>query len=103
MLGHFKTRGLLKARGQQRTDSTHVLAAIRTLNRLECVGETMRHALETLAVVAPGWLLQQARPEWKERYEQRIQECRLPTGKAEHVALAAAMVADWSALLTCRD
>ncbi len=30
MLEHFKTRGLLKARGKQRTDSTHVLAAIRT-------------------------------------------------------------------------
>ena len=28
-------RGLLKARGRQRTDSTHVLAAIRNLNRLE--------------------------------------------------------------------
>ncbi|MGO8949990.1 MAG: transposase [Ktedonobacterales bacterium] len=78
MLEHFKARGLLKARGQQRTDSTHVLAAIRTLNRLECVGETMRHALESLAVVAPTWLLQHAHSEWKERYEHRIQEYRLP-------------------------
>lgn len=33
LLEHFKARGLLKARGQQRTDSIHVLAAIRTLNR----------------------------------------------------------------------
>ena len=57
MLDQFKTHGLLKARGHQRTDSTHDLAAIRTLNRLECVGETMRHALEALAVVAPAWLL----------------------------------------------
>jgi transposase len=32
-----KARGWLKARGTQRTDSTHVLAAIRTLHRLECV------------------------------------------------------------------
>ena len=86
MLDHFKARGLLKVRGQQRTDSTHVLAAIRTLNRLECVGETMRHALESLAVVAPAWLLQQVRPEWKERYEQRIQEYRLPASKADRQA-----------------
>jgi hypothetical protein len=28
-------------RGRQRTDSTHVLAAIRDLNRLECAGETL--------------------------------------------------------------
>jgi transposase len=53
MLTHFKARGWLRARGQQRTDSTHVLAAIRTLNRLESVGETLRAALNSLAVVAP--------------------------------------------------
>ena len=34
MLTHFKATGLLKARGRQRTDSTHVLAAVRALNRL---------------------------------------------------------------------
>jgi transposase len=62
MLDQFKTHGLLKARGHQRTDSTHILAAIGTLNRLECVGETMRHALESLAVVAPAWLLRACPP-----------------------------------------
>ena len=46
-------RGWLKARGKQQTDSTHVLAAIRTINRLECVGETLRAALNSLAVVGP--------------------------------------------------
>src|SRR5690348_15093701 len=45
MLELFKSRGWLKARGRQRTDSTHVLAKVRALNRLECVGETMFHAL----------------------------------------------------------
>src|SRR3712207_7705906 len=38
-----KARGLLKARGRQRTDSMAVLAAIRSLNRLELVGEMLRH------------------------------------------------------------
>jgi transposase len=56
MLDHLKTQGLLKARGRQRTDSTHVLAAVRALNRLERVGETLRYALNTLAEVAPDWL-----------------------------------------------
>jgi transposase len=46
--------GLIKERGQQRTDSTQVLAAIRELNRLECVGETLRYALNSLAVAAGG-------------------------------------------------
>jgi transposase len=41
MLEFCKDRGLLKARARQRTDSTHVLAATRDLNRLELVGETL--------------------------------------------------------------
>ncbi len=48
-----KDQGWLKVRGHQRTDSTHVLAKIRDLNRAECVVETLRHALNVLAVVAP--------------------------------------------------
>jgi transposase len=75
------------------------LSAIRTLNRLECVGETRRHALESLAVVAPAWLLQQVRPEWKERYEHRIQEYRLPASKADRQALAELIGADGFSLL----
>ena len=51
-----RERNLLSGGGRQRTDSTHVLAAVRALNRLECVTETMRHALESLAVAAPDWL-----------------------------------------------
>ena len=43
--------GLLKARGQQRTASTHVLAAIRVMHRLELVAETLRATLNELATV----------------------------------------------------
>ena len=57
LLERLQALGLLKQRGRQRTDSTHVLAAIRVLNRLERVGETLRAALNSLAVVAPAWLL----------------------------------------------
>jgi len=57
LLNLCRERGWINARGKQRTDSTHVLAAIRTLRRLECVGETMRHALNVLAEVAPSWRL----------------------------------------------
>lgn len=39
------SRGWLKARGKQRTDSTHVLGAIRVLHWLETAGETMRATL----------------------------------------------------------
>ena len=56
LLDCLKTHGFVKARGRQRTDSTHVLAAVRTLNRLELVGETVLFALNRLTVVAPDWL-----------------------------------------------
>ena len=48
--------GVLKARGRQRTDATPVLAAVRTLDRLELVAETLRAALNATAAVAPEWL-----------------------------------------------
>jgi transposase len=56
LLERCRGLGLIRPRGRQRTDSTHVLAAVRTLNRLERVGETMRAALNELAVMAPDWL-----------------------------------------------
>ncbi len=70
--------GLLKARGRQRTDSTHVLAAIRSLNRLELVAETLRAALNDIAVAAPDWLRVFAPPDWHERYDKRVEERRMP-------------------------
>ncbi|MCP4540248.1 MAG: hypothetical protein GY832_24170 [Chloroflexi bacterium] len=39
ILQQFQEQGWLKVRGKQCTDSTHVLAAIRKVNRLELVGE----------------------------------------------------------------
>src|SRR5207248_9256133 len=56
LLERCQVLGLLKARGPQRTDSTHVLAAIRVLNRLELVAETVRAALNAVATVAPDRL-----------------------------------------------
>jgi transposase len=35
LLEECANRGFVKSRGRQRTDSTHVVAAIRALNRLE--------------------------------------------------------------------
>ncbi len=103
MLTCLRERGLLKARGRQRTDSTHVLAAIRTLNRLACVAETLRHALNDLADVAPDWLRAQITPDWFDRYRQRVEEYRLPTDKEERRQLAETIGRDGFALLTALD
>ena len=95
----LQERHLLKARGTQRTDSTHILAAIRTLNRLELVGETMRYALNRLAVVAPAWLRVHMQPEWAERYGTRVENYRFPKANTERQKLAAVIGADGFTLL----
>ena len=87
-LEQFRQHGLLKAHGRQRTDSSHVLAAVRALNRLELVREALRHALDVLATIVPGWLQSQARPEWLERYTGRSDEWRLPKSKEAQTDLA---------------
>src|SRR6058998_2451646 len=88
LLERCRALGLLKARGQQRTDSTHVLAAIRTLTRLELVAETLRAALNALATVAPAWLQAVSPLAWYERYSRRIEESRLPKATAEREVYA---------------
>src|SRR5258708_34788732 len=54
-----KQHGWLKAGGKQRTDSTHVLARVRSLSNLECGGEALRAALDDLATLAPDWVVKQ--------------------------------------------
>lgn len=102
LLAVFKAKGWLKARGRQRTDATHVLAAVRTLSYLVCVGETMRHVLNQLAEAEPDWLAQQLLPEWRERYGRRLDESRLPKEKTERQRLAESMGRDglrlWQAI-----
>jgi transposase len=99
MLTCLKQRGLLKAGGRQRTDATHVLAAVRAVNRVVCVGETMRAALNTLADVSPEWLRSFVPDEWYERYAHRVEEYRLPKAQAKRTALVETIGADGYALL----
>ena len=83
-----KQRGWLKAGGKQRTDSTHVLARVRSLSNLECVGETLRAALDDLAALVPDWLVQQITSDWFERYSHRVENYRLPKAENQRLALA---------------
>lgn len=99
LLDLCRKRGWLKERGKQRTDSTHVLAAIRTLNRLECVGETLRAALNSLAAVVPDWVRASVPIEWYERYGTRTEDFRFPKEKSKRQALAEQIGVDgWNLL-----
>lgn len=95
----LREKKLLKERGRQRTDSTHVLAAIRVMNRLELVMETLRAALNDLSEAAPIWLSGIAPVEWFVRYAARIEDARLPRGEKARVELAETVGADGFYLL----
>jgi len=96
-------RGLLTARGRQRTDATHVLGALRVLSRLECVAETLRVALEAIVVAAPAWAQAHIPTSWRERYGRRVEDYRLPKGQAARQAFAATIGADGLALLAALE
>jgi transposase len=100
MVELFQGRGWLKARGRARTDSTHVLAKVRALNRGELVGETLRAALNALAVVAPDWLRAHAQSEWVERYSRPEEDDRVPGKKAEREARRERTGVDGAVLLS---
>lgn len=101
VLALFKTHGALKDHRRQRTDSTHVLDAVRTLSRLELVGEALRHALNDLTAVIPEWLQARVPEDWYVRYGERFEEYRLPksvqarTQLGEEIGRDGAMLMRW--------
>ncbi len=72
VLDHCAANGRLEGKRKQRTDSTHVLAAVRSLSLLELAGETLRRALHAIAQVAPAWLQPQLPPAWITRGGRRF-------------------------------
>jgi transposase len=100
VLSIARSRGLVKAGGRQRSDSTHILAAIRAMTRLETVTETLRHALNVLATTAPDWIRSHTAPDWVDRYGLQASEYRLPKGDAKRLAWAEQVARDGQGLLS---
>jgi transposase len=94
LLERCRERKRLRAHGRQRTDSTPVLGAIRAVHRSVGVADTMRHALNRVAVAAPEWLQAHRRPEWLERDGARAHDERLPKGEPPRLAYAHAVGLD---------
>ncbi|MCA1602319.1 MAG: IS1182 family transposase [Acidobacteria bacterium] len=99
VLSLLHERKLVQARTRQRTDSTHVVAAVRDLNRLERVVETLRAALNVLATVEPSWIRTNIPAEWVDRYGRRAEENRFPAGDKERGQFAEVVGRDGYALL----
>ncbi|TKA04727.1 transposase [Actinacidiphila oryziradicis] len=77
MLAWLKEAGLVKAGGRQRTDSSHVIACVRRLNRIETVGESLRAALEEIIVISPGFVVPLLKEGWDQRYGRKVETSRL--------------------------
>src|SRR5438132_293556 len=103
LLERCREGGWLKAHGRQRTDSTHVLAKIRALNRTLCVAQTMVYVLNVLSEVAPDWVLAHVPVEWVERYGERLEHERLPKEEEERKQYANQVGADGWMLLAALD
>jgi transposase len=65
-----------------------------------CVGETMRFALNSLAVVAGDWLLEHSDETWLYRYGHRIEEKQFPKNQADRLEVAETLGRDGWSLLT---
>jgi len=100
LLAALIEQGLLGAGGKQRTDSTSVVAAVRDLNRLELVGESVRALVEALSAAAPDWLAQVIDVSgWSRRYGRRIDSWKMPASKTKQDTLALDYARDGFALL----
>jgi hypothetical protein len=100
LLAKLVDKGLVKAGGKQRTDSTHVISAVRDLNRLELAGECVRAALEAISAADPSWTRRVLElPGWAGRYRVRVDSWRLPSSEAKRAELARAYGADGYALV----
>ena len=100
LLACLAAEGLVKAGGKQRTDSTHVVAAVAALNRLELAGDSVRAAVEALVVAHPHWLAQRiCVSDWTARYGRAMTAWRPPASKAKQDELAITYARDGYALL----
>jgi len=100
LLARLAAEGLIKAGGKQRTDSTHVIAAVAALNRLELAGESVRAALEALSAAHPAWLEQRiCVSDFARRYAIPMTSWRPPVSQARRDELAIAYARDGYALL----
>ncbi|MFE4825641.1 IS1182 family transposase [Streptomyces sp. NPDC056672] len=99
ILAAARHRGLITAAGRARTDSTHVLSAVRELNQLELVAESLRAALNAVARAEPDWLSECARTDWFRHYATRAEESRFPKDRTKRTRVYERIGADGMHLL----
>src|SRR6266567_5456026 len=99
-----REHGWLQAGGKQRTDSTWVIANVRSLSSLKSVEESLRAVLNEIAEVEPDWLLGIISPDWFDRYVHRFELQRFPKGQTAQDSLRKQVGEDgWHLLQAAMD
>jgi hypothetical protein len=100
LLERLSADGLVKAGGKQRTDSTHVVAAVAELNQLDLAGESVRAAVEALAAAHPGWVAGALHVgEWTRKYGAPVPGWHFPASKKKQDEIAVTYARNGHALL----
>jgi transposase len=71
VVAYLRGHGYVQAGGQQRTDSTHILGAVRDLSTVELVRETLRVAVSALISTDALWTLRYLPASFMETYTAR--------------------------------
>jgi transposase len=99
LIRHRDVLSALRSRSDTRTDSTHILASVRNINRGELVGEALRSVLNAFSTVYPNWVASNVDASWYMKYAKRFESSRMPHTKDEIVASAEDVGRDGIALL----
>jgi transposase len=100
LLARLAAGGLVRAGGRQRTDATHVVAAVAALTRLELAGESVRAAVEALSAAHPLWLADRiCVSDFARRYATPVTSWRPPSSRKQRDELAITYARDGYALL----
>ncbi len=100
LLERLASDRLVNAGGKQRTDSTHVIAAVAELNQVELARESVRAAAGALTAAHPGWVEGALHvSDWARKYGAPIPGWNLPPSKKKQDELAVACAKDGYALL----
>ena len=94
VLTYLRESGYIKSK-RQRTDATHVLAAVERLSRLELVWETLRLALGALINADAKWVIAQLPPAFVSFYSQKHADYRLSKAQAEQAMRDAGQDGFW--------
>lgn len=95
--------GWLNGRGRQRTDSTPLLARLRSLNRTRCVAQTMVSIWHVLSEVAPEWVGAPVPMSGVEREGERLAHEPVPKDGQERTPDANQVGADGRLVLSARE